>query len=226
MSTDNTSSETTNVSAEQSEDISSALSDAGESNFVLGEGDKKPQANQWMILIALVLVGGGVAYFMYARKGPASADAAGLDNPQAVQNAQAQSTINGFLTDGKKNMKLMEQMLRNTEKVVKQFLEYPSMAQVPLEEVKNNPFRVTKEQAPDSEAATRKKREAERALALRAVGNLNLQSIMSGTRKSCMINNTLYTEGQQIDQFTIERIQSGIVIVKSGNFRFELKMQK
>ena len=41
-----------------------------------------------------------------------------------------------------------------------------------------------------------------------------------------MINNTLYLEGQQVDQFIIERIEPGRVVVKTGVYRFELKMQK
>jgi len=41
-----------------------------------------------------------------------------------------------------------------------------------------------------------------------------------------MINNTLYQEGQQIDSFIIEKIAPAGVIVKSGTYRFELKMQK
>ena len=50
--------------------------------------------------------------------------------------------------------------------------------------------------------------------------------IHSGTRKSCMINNTLYTEGQEIDSFVVERINPGAVVVRNGVYRFELRMQK
>ena len=57
--------------------------------------------------------------------------------------------------------------------------------------------------------------------------NLALQSvIVSDARSACMINRTLYTEGQQVDIFTIERITPTAVIVKANGFRFELKMTK
>jgi hypothetical protein len=62
---------------------------------------------------------------------------------------------------------------------------------------------------------------------MKASTALQLQSIVhSGSRKACMINNTLYAEGQQVDQFTIEKIEASRVIVKSGAYRFELKMQR
>jgi hypothetical protein len=79
----------------------------------------------------------------------------------------------------------------------------------------------------ESETAAKKRREEERQAVLKAVATLNLQSVIhSGTIKSCMINNTLYTEGQQVDDFVIERIDPGAVIVKNGVYRFELRMQK
>src|SRR5437660_1597989 len=76
-----------------------------------------------------------------------------------------------------------------------------------------------------SEEAKRRKEE-ERQAVVKAVQGLQLQSIMHSTaRQACMINNTLYREGQQIDGFTIEKITTSSVIVKNGTYRFELKMQ-
>jgi len=47
-----------------------------------------------------------------------------------------------------------------------------------------------------------------------------------GARTACMINNTIYREGQQIDQLTIEKISPTSVIVRTGAYRFELTLQK
>ena len=41
-----------------------------------------------------------------------------------------------------------------------------------------------------------------------------------------MINNTLYQENETIDIFTVDKIAPNSVIVKTGQFRFELKMAK
>jgi hypothetical protein len=45
-------------------------------------------------------------------------------------------------------------------------------------------------------------------------------------RSTCMINNTLFREGQSVEDFFIEKINTNSVIVRSNEFRFELKMQK
>ena len=159
---------------------------------------------------------------MYKRQGPASAAAAN------VETAAAQQTIDNFLTTGPNGIKTMETMLHNTEKIVQQFLDYPSVPQVPLSALRTNPFRFSKPDAdakPD-EAAEKKKKEEEKSAALRSSQALNLQSIISGNHRACMINNTLYTEGQQVDSFTIEKISPNSVVVKTGVYRFELRMQK
>jgi hypothetical protein len=65
-----------------------------------------------------------------------------------------------------------------------------------------------------------------RGEALKAVQELQLQSIMfSDNRKACMINNSLYREGQQVGDFSIEKISPQSVVVEMNKLRFELKMQ-
>ncbi len=59
------------------------------------------------------------------------------------------------------------------------------------------------------------------------LGCSNRASVMySESRRACMINNTLFLEGQQCDGFTVERINPNSVIVKNGGYRFELSMQR
>jgi hypothetical protein len=172
----------------------------------------------------LLAVAGGGMFFMYKRQGPASAQAA--STPEA---AKAAETIKTFLNNGPSGIKAMQDMLKDTEKVVKQFLEYPSVTQIPLSDLHTNPFRLhVKGDNPDADAESeKKKKEADKQEALKASQQLQLQSIVhSGSRKACMINNTLYLEGQQIDSFLIEKIEASRVIVKTGTYRFELKMQR
>jgi hypothetical protein len=163
---------------------------------------------------------------MYQRQGPSAAVAA---TPEAQK---AEKTINTFLTSGPDGIKMMHSMLKDTEKVVQQFLEYPSVTQVPLENLHTNPFKSQADKAAPnaaelSEEAAARKREEEKLAATKASEALKLQSIIySGSRKACMINNTLYKEGEQIEQFTIEKIEPGRVIVKTGQYRFELKSKR
>ena len=69
----------------------------------------------------------------------------------------------------------MEQMLRNTEKVVQQFPTYPSVTQVPLDELKTNPFRQTsrREGRETRPTGPEEKREATKTAALKNVQNLS-----------------------------------------------------
>src|SRR5436190_2386210 len=95
-----------------SEDLQSALS-GPETEFVANE-EKKSPATQLLYLLLLVAVGGGGMYYMYKRQGPASASAS---TPEA---AKAAETVNTFLTSGPSNIKAMQDMLKDTEKFVKQ----------------------------------------------------------------------------------------------------------
>jgi hypothetical protein len=208
------------------EDLSAALA-GGETEFVATE-EKKPVVTQGMMYLLLLLaVGGGGTYYMYQRSGgPSSAAAA-----TTAETAKAQQTITTFLASGSQGMKNMESMLKDTEKVVQQFNDYPSVTQVPLSGLQTNPFKFAKADGASSakadEEAAKKKREEELQAGLKASQALNLQSIIhSGTRKACMINNTLYMEGQQVEQFTIEKINPGSVVLRTGAFRYERKMQR
>ncbi len=194
-----------------------------ESEFVVAEAPR-PRNNAMTVLLGVVLAGACVIYLMYFRGGPRTAAAAGN------QSEQNSATISRFLEAGGENIKLMERMLRGTEKVVQQFRNYPSTTQVPLAGLKANPFRYEPLKGADpaaDEELAKKHRSEERAAVLKAVQELQLQSIMHGTnRRACMINNTLYSEGQQVESFTIEKITPDSVIVKNGSYRFELKMQR
>ena len=182
--------------------------------------EQKKMSTQMMVLVGVVLIGGAVLWFMYGKKGPDSAAAA------TVTDTSAQQTIETFLSTGKDGVQRMETMLHDTEKLVAKFTDYPKATQVPLSELHTNPFRATGGDNADDDGAKRS-REKERQATIKAVSELSLQSVISsGTRRACMINNTLYLEGQQVNSFTVEKITPKAVVVKSGMYRFELKMEK
>jgi hypothetical protein len=224
MSTENVNSDETLADGTSGEETQSTMSEGGDGEYVSEEsstGAKKPSP---LIAVGLVLALAGGGYLWKTHSGPASAAAAEAEADEASQ------TVSKFLDGGTKNVAMMEKMLRDTEKVVQQFLNYPSMKQVPLADLHTNPFRFRVENADtgkpnESEAAAKRRREEERQAVLKAVGDLNLQSVINGAHKSCMINNTLYTEGEQINGFIVEKINPGTVVVKNGVYRFELRMQ-
>ncbi len=190
--------------------------------FQEAEPVKKKSAGA-AILTLLVACGAGATYFMYLHAGPRSASAA------SAESAAATAAISQFLEGGNRNLSDLRQSLGATEARVRQFARYPLMPQTPLAQLAANPFHhvALKSAAAEDNSSARKKREEERATILQAVQGLQVQSILYGeTRRACLINDTLYQEGQAVDQFTIEQISSNAVIVKTGIYRFELRMQK
>ena len=225
MSSEDYESEDQETTADASGEVTDESGDGEiDSAFVVGEA-KKPVSAGTIVMIVLMSLGGLGVKFMYSRSGPQAASAA--------TDPRAQQVIKQFMSEKERNMGLMQKMVRDTEAVVQQFLNYPSVTQVPLTALHTNPFRLTPAAPTDGsgkldETAERKRREEERVAVLKAVQALQLQSVMvsGGQRGACMINNTLYTEGQQVEEFTIERIAPNSVIVRQGSYRFELRMQK
>jgi len=194
---------------------------AGGDNTDFVVSTPKKQLNMTsVVLFGLIALGGGALYLMHLRTGPAEASAA---------NPQANATVEQFLSGGQTNIIQMERMLRDTQKVVDQFLTYPSVTQIPLTALQTNPFRQIEDKGPDasvSEAAAKKKKEEERLAIKTAADALQLQLVMMGAKSSCMINNSVYREGQVVEGFTVEKINANSVIVRNGTYKFELKTQR
>jgi hypothetical protein len=202
------------------QELTDVLAGSEDASFVATD-EKKPLNRTTLVLMAVVALGGGGLYFMHLRTGPSAATA-------ATQSAAANQTITQFLSNSDTSVKGVEKMLNNTQKIVQQFLKYPSVNQVPLNQLQTNPFRqaAAKEGESVDDAELRRKREDEKIIVRRAADGLQLQSILLGTRKACMINNTMVIEGQTIDEFTIDKINAASVIISRSGFRFELHMQK
>jgi hypothetical protein len=190
-----------------------------ETEFVAAE--KKPPNQSALMLFAILLIGGAGIYAMYLRTGPRSAHAA----PASVTDAEA--TISDFMQGGSGSVSLLRRLLDGTAHIVQQF-KSPQVAQVPLDELKSNPFHMASAKPPighDADELARKKKEEQRMAALKSVQSLRLQTVVvHADHKACMINNTLYQEGDTVDGFILEHINSNSVIVKNGAFRFELRM--
>lgn len=200
------------------QDLHAAL-EQGETAFVTESTKKQVSAGTVGMLGILAMCAAGT-YFMYVRGGPKQANAADAGTAQ---------TINSFLADGDKHVTLMKQMLRDTDKVVLRFRQSTAQSQVPLERLQTNPFLMeltSTVPAAGDNSASRRRREEERAAAFAAVKTIKLQSVLYGTQRAALMNNKLVQEGAEIDGFTVERISPDSVIVRSGVYRFELKMQR
>jgi hypothetical protein len=198
-------------------ELSDVLS-GDETSFVTEQ--KKPMDRTTVLVFGVLLLGAAGYYMMYARTGPQAATAATAESEQADQ------TINQFLSSGEQHAREMRKLRETTDKVVAQF-QGAAPTQVPVAELQANPFKYSQENDEASNAAAaQKKREEERVAAVAAAQTLQLQTILSGAKKTCMINNQMYTEGQTVSGFTVEVINADGVVVKSGSYRFKLKMQR
>ena len=183
---------------------------------------KKPLNRSVVMFGGLVVLGALVIWFMYFRGGPQAAQG-------GTNAADAGAQIRSFL--GSDNIQMMKQTLRETEKIVNQFRHNdPTKTQIPLVALRSNPFRElppkTDDPGPVRSGDDEREEEAHKQI-LNAVGELHLQSIIHGGKyRACMINNTLYKEGQQIGILKIEQVTAANVVVSGGKYRFELKMQK
>ena len=199
------------------EDLNGMLN-SQDTTFVTDE--KKPLSKGTLVMAGILLACGAGTYVMYTRSAPSAAPTA--------EAAAAQSTINQFLNKDAGNVAKMKDMLQDTEKVVQQFLTNPGKKQVPVEELQTNPFRVAALESKEAvdEGASRKQQEEQRAAVLKAAQSLSLQFILSGKKKSCMINNAVYREGQEVGGFQVETISADAVVVRKDEARFELRMKK
>jgi len=225
MTFDNTQEQQSGSQAEGAADLATAMNDA-DPTFITGDSAAKGPSRGMMLLIGLTVVGAGLVYFMYFRHGPASA--------MGGTSAKDAATIDQFLKVDSGNINLMKQTLKDSEKVVQQFLSYPGKTQVPLADLHTNPFRElpAKESGPATAAPdpNAKRLAAEREAAYKAITTMQLQSVIhSSSRRACMINNTFVQEGQEFQGFVVDQIAANTVVVhwaKLDSLRFELKMQK
>jgi hypothetical protein len=186
----------------------------------------KPASNRRQLsLLGLALACAAGVCFAMLKNSPQSASAAPTPAPAAS------SEVAEFLAGDATVVRNMQRSLRDANRISDESRFSPGARQVPVTELKTDPFRlrvtgVQPVEVPDDSNESRQK-EIERQAILRSVQSLQLQSILRGdSHRACLINNTLYQEGQTADGFVIEEIALTSVVVRKGVYRFDLKMTK
>src|SRR4051812_37661838 len=113
------------------QDLNDALS-SGEESFATG-GEEKPQSKKPVVVLGVVLAA-IVAYFGYSKFMPKGASASAVPPPSA-ETLEADKTITTFLNAGGESIKTMQELLKNTSRIVQQFKSYPLFTQVPLNDL-------------------------------------------------------------------------------------------
>jgi hypothetical protein len=155
-----------------------------------------------------------------------NATAANACPPESPQTVAARQVITDFLNARQAQFAGFQSTLSATDALLQHSLAGPAQSQVPLAKLRSNPFGAgAVDRATDADPVSQEKSDADRVAMLADLQKLQLQSIVaSGDHPQCMIDGRLYQEGDKIDSFTIESIDAGVVVVRNGGYRFELKI--
>jgi len=147
-----------------------------------------------------------------------------------VAATPADQAIQSFLGGGQGNLKKLLFDVESTRSIVEQFKVTDADTRLTTAHDLDDPFVYVRQQALEAETsqlAVAQPKSESRNRALESARKLQLQSILHGSsRRACLINGQICFEGQQIDQFQIEAISADAVVVRSGEYRFELRMKK
>lgn len=169
-----------------------------------------------LLMFGLLAAVAGATYLMILRAGFHG------QSPSATA-AAADSTISTFLTGGVQDFRQRVSMLHNTESVVSQFNSYPTSHQVPVNELRTDPFTSPQfRNIADTPASDANDEQEQHLAATDVVHGLKLQSIVYGSRSVCMINGRPFTAGQGTGMFTVVKILPQSVVVRVGGEKFEI----
>ncbi len=192
-------------------------------------GSYKAQMTRTNIILVLLFIGGaGMVYGLSLRKGPASASA-----QQQLIESNVDSAIDRLKHGGGRAPAAQ----RVTRDLLGDFSQKIVRWQVPMDQLAKNPFvfisPAPQPDAPSVKAAALRKRpeKTPEQLTLEQVmvrfKKLRLQSVMMGSGDGdgvAIISNNLLTVGQQIEGFTISRIDPKAVVLTWRDRQFVLKM--
>lgn len=187
-----------------------------------GVADKPRMGNTTIAMIGLFAVGVAAVAFLSLRSAPQTASA----KDQAVEQQ-----VDTFIASAASQSE--DQQAAVDENVVDGFYHYSSRQQVPLEELRKNPFvldhsgsreasRGNEQPDPNSVAAQKRREDL-----LKQLSKLKLQSVMMGSRGgTAIINNNFVTEGQALEGFTVVKILPDEVHMRSEGLLFQLRLSR
>jgi hypothetical protein len=148
----------------------------------------------------------------------------------SVQQQDAEAKIDKALSKlvDKKEQKKSRKVSEDTEKMIQAFYAYQTKQQVPLKDLKRNPFSLAlpkDDKAKDVDEA-KKQRDKLQVELSKKLGELKLKSVLQGPRGAqCLINGEIYGEGEKVaDTFVIKSISKEKVVLAAHNMDFILQM--
>jgi hypothetical protein len=196
-----------------------------------------------IVLLVLFLVGIGVVAYQFLRtSGPsvATAKAASASPDGAAAAAPAgtapvsdiDSVIQQLGASSGSEQKEAFTVVR-VEQLVKEFDTYVQSRQVPLPDLRVNPFQVTMDERPQettqqkdgTKAAPADDEEARKEKLRAAAAGLKVSSILvSGKTSLVVINGNVYRVGDEVEGFKVDAIEANRVALSAQETSFELKL--
>ena len=198
---------------------------------------KKTLSTGMILFIGVAAVAAGGLWWMNQRTGgPTPAEAS---DPSVTA---ARESIQQFLAGGSGSVAEMKSLLADSQQITDKFETYSENRQVPLHELKTNPFYAEVEEEEIAEVAPRvdlsrqqleerARRDAERQrleterLTL-AASKLEVQTIFFGKTPTALVDGKICQVGQQLGEFTVSAIRPDAIEVKNGEHTFEVKLKK
>ncbi len=184
-------------------------------------------------VVAVVLVAGAALFAMKMSSDPMPADAATqqfeaeIDTAiQKLQNPGAMSPSDPLQPDR------LREFAQRPDQVIQQFDNQRDRVNVPLREVKTNPFKFGNDQPSAEPVRDDSVERAAEALAMRTatlqrqVDAMKLQSVMNGPNPVAVIDGEFLRVGSAIGEFTLKDIGRLSVTLEADGLSFVLKVKR
>jgi len=177
-----------------------------------------------IVLVCLLVVGGGVVAFQFLRgRSPATADASMTSSSAVSLDATSAGEIDSVLQrldTTSEDPKRGDVSVVRVEQLVREFDGYIRQRQVPLSQLRANPFQVasakadTKAETDQKEAEAAAAAEARRRQILEAGARLTLGSVLvSGEKRFAVVSGKVCRVGDVVWGFQIQQIEPNHVVL-------------
>lgn len=180
-----------------------------------------------LLIVAVAVVAAGSLFLMRAFQG----DLDSGDETQEIEAkiANALDRLNKpslLLADDPLLTENLNALLTPTEEITAIFEHDVRDQQVPIDQVKKDPFSMAFADSGLSNTDTASHQSNRKLAKLRAeADSLDIQSIMLGARKIAVINGEFYKRGDRLGSFTITEIEKFTVHLEAGGAPFELSLR-
>jgi len=180
-----------------------------------------------LLIAAVAIVAAGSLFIMRATQGELTKSEDSVEIEAKIANALSRLNKPSLLPEGDPLLaENLSTLLTPTDEITAIFQHDVRDQQVPIEQVKKNPFSLALGDNSGSDTG-QDTRQTDRALSkLRSeAGSLELQSIMLGAKNIAVIGGEFYKRGDRLGSFTITEIDKFTVYLEANGNPFELSLK-